>query len=462
MTKRKLLRNDSYTEVGIGKLSEISDENTHLTNDNLQSNGDPITIKNVKFLNDFLIDKQNFKNYLFKDCEFNSISFNSMGIIEGTMSFSSCSFQKIDFISGKFQGFINFEDAECKGSLSFSGGSYEIIIFEGDCERADINDCECNFLRVGRIEGRRPTGFFHSIKISEISKIKNIVVINISCSYLTISGHFKGNEISISKVSLASLEFINFLNEGRLRIQDIERNYDSRVAKPSLVIIYGAVKAPEGFVIFESDMGRSEFQNIDLTKFEKVFIKRSLISDCIFVNLVWPNHISVEGFDTRNPNKQEQYQQRNREKNEIYKQIKYALYKRGDFVGEQHFHGREMNSLFNILSWKGNFSTKLIILLSKVTSNYGQSLFLPLLSLIIINGLLFAFFCASGNFDFFVGKNIADKVTNVIAEFIRINNPLHKNDPELTRLPFIIDMCIRIVSSYSIYNFIRATRRFVK
>lgn len=123
-----------------------------------------------------------------------------------------------------------------------------------------------------------------------------------------------------------------------------------------------------------------------------------------------------------------------------------------------------MNSYYNELNWSiKHFPTKIILLLSKVTSNYGQSLLRPLLTITLFNGLLF-YWLYTLNATTFNGYNLSkiENYSNTIAEFIKTSNPLHKNNPELNGMPFLIDTLIRIISSYSIYNLIRATRRFVK
>ena len=107
--------------------------------------------------------------------------------------------------------------------------------------------------------------------------------------------------------------------------------------------------------------------------------------------------------------------------------------------------------------------TKIILYLSFLTSNYGQSLRRPILTLILINGILFSILNINLNFGFMPRRliHIAD-IENTIAKFLWFMNPLHRNDPELKGLPLIIDIFIRMISSYCIYNIIRASRRFIK
>jgi hypothetical protein len=38
------------------------------------------------------------------------------------------------------------------------------------------------------------------------------------------------------------------------------------------------------------------------------------------------------------------------DRRETYRQLKYSLYKQADYIGEQYFHGLEMNTYFEVLS----------------------------------------------------------------------------------------------------------------
>lgn len=234
------------------------------------------------------------------------------------------------------------------------------------------------------------------------------------------------------------------------------------------------------FIANESNLGKAEFFQFDFSSFNEVNLVNSLLIDCLFVNTTWSDNINCFSGDQMDNylNDRVTYKpfgklsskvfyretkQQLRDKREVYRQIKYALGKQGDIVNEQMFHAMEMNTYNRILNPNSkNFATKIILWLSYISSNYGQSLTRPLLFLIVVNSILFSLLNFSNGLSFipFSKITIADTL-NTVANFFWYLNPFHKSE-ELKGLPLIIDIFIRIVSSYSIYNIIRATRRFIK
>ncbi len=154
-------------------------------------------------------------------------------------------------------------------------------------------------------------------------------------------------------------------------------------------------------------------------------------------------------------------------KRETYKQIKYALSKQGDYINEQLFHGFEMNIYNRTLKFRPkNIFTKGILYLSHYASNYGQSMVRPIIFLFLLNGplfLLLVYLLYFPNVYIVSPENSSwNGFGNALAAFIKFNNPLRKNEDDLKSWALIIDYMMRIIASYTIYNIIRASRRFIK
>lgn len=117
--------------------------------------------------------------------------------------------------------------------------------------------------------------------------------------------------------------------------------------------------------------------------------------------------------------------------------------------------------------WTLRVQTLLVLLFSWGGSNFGISWVRPIIFLLIFNSIFFAIGASCGMFDhiYFSWRNICypANILQTIPDVIYYSNPLRKFDEEVFRgWRILIDVCFRVISSYCIYNFIRATRRFVK
>jgi hypothetical protein len=221
-----------------------------------------------------------------------------------------------------------------------------------------------------------------------------------------------------------------------------------------------------GILINQSNLAKAEFVRFDFSSFDKINITNSVIYESVFINCSWSKenmvsevvHFSPELNSADEIAKQALAQNRR----DVFKQIKTAFAKQGDYVQEQFFHGLEMNQYYRSLSYRNDFWTKVILRLSYFTSNYGQSLIRPVIGIIVVNLLLFWMMFSLHSTDY----NSSDftkpgNYVNTIASVLNFMNPLHKTD-KLSGMPFIVDSVSRVFSSYMIYNIIRSTRRFVK
>jgi len=232
-----------------------------------------------------------------------------------------------------------------------------------------------------------------------------------------------------------------------------------------------------------SNLGKTEFYECDLGRFDAVFIGASQLVDCVFINTRWPKTIrafvyqqtdirlslndACSRWDTiakllpYNNDSGLYFSQR-----ETYRQLKYALSKQGDTISEQMFHVLEMKAYDNALTWRKSPWTKLVIKLSNATSEFGQSVWKPLAWLGACHFVLLFGAILSGALPDLVLTNKILSWTwgnKFIEQFFVLVNPLHRNDDGYFEGWTIIwDVLIRVVSSYMLYNFVRSTRRFIK
>lgn len=111
-----------------------------------------------------------------------------------------------------------------------------------------------------------------------------------------------------------------------------------------------------------------------------------------------------------------------------------------------------------------SFSTKLILTFSKWFSNYGLSLSRPIL-LILINILPFYLLIYNEKVLNVSAVSFSESsmkgFLNALGQFLYYINPLRKLETNTDSLFLTLDLCIRIISSFSLYSMIRATRRFL-
>jgi hypothetical protein len=217
------------------------------------------------------------------------------------------------------------------------------------------------------------------------------------------------------------------------------------------------------FNISHSNLGKSEFVNFNFSGFSKFNINDSILIDCIFLNCIWSDKLTSFSLDNNNNYILTTDTVKFKNLRELYKQIKYAVGKQGDVVQESYFHGLEMNCYDKSLKWNEGFWTKLILKLSYWTSNYGQSILLPVLWMASWMSILYGTLFVMHATPYTTVDLSFDGFCNYLASFLNFINPLHKLEVEsISSKAKILDALGRFSSSYLIYNFIRASRRFVK
>jgi len=114
--------------------------------------------------------------------------------------------------------------------------------------------------------------------------------------------------------------------------------------------------------------------------------------------------------------------------------------------------------------WKQQ-QTLIVLQLSSWTSDFGQSLWRPISTIFVIGMPLFIVTIMCGGLDgyYFSWCNTSVKsIMNTFPGFLNFINPLRRYDATDVSWGLLSDFLMRIISSYCIFNFVRATRRFVK
>lgn len=408
----------------------------------------------------FNTDKQYKFPILIHFCKFlNTVNFQT-GIFDKSFQIIETNLTDVEFGENiVFKNNIEINECITSGEIKVLGGNYQSDF--------DLNINGCDTLPSVRIE----KGYFKKLYIGGNNSFNtNIQILNIQTAGIEgtifIAGHRKTTNryIGVPAKYTTYVENIyinNFSSNLKLYIESINLttiSFSSYVTSESLkihAIKPLKTKTDTEFKIQDSNFGDAEISTAFLNLFDEVNIRDSYVSDVNFVNTLWPSEITSyeqHGSSLIKLKKlSKEYYHKNRD---VYRQLKYASNKYGDLVTSQYFHSKEMKAYKKSLEWKKKFGTVIILVLSELTSNFGLSIRRPLTALLVGHFILFLIALLSNAIEVSSANDFAYK-------FFYLINPIRDYKFQLNGT-IIIDIFMRGWSSYMIYNFIRASRRYIK
>jgi len=435
------------------------------------------------------------KNFLKKSGFYDIISIESFKIVAGNLlgnnllsvrlpvSFVSCHFEYSgDFIIDGivFEEALTFEGCEFSEDLYFLSGIFRKELFIKYSKLRTIQFGECTFGKISV-----SCYDIHEIKISETifdslilgehlensitrkltvfakeGKGGNISVKKHVFEELYLSGINKAVKYVFSNIKCNTVSICDFTNEGVLSFYGVEPKYEDG---PSSY-----------FQIINSILNNAEFHRVNFSKFKELIIKNSIVTDVNFIGCVWRDNVRAQYGPGYADFERSVSEGRTMDHSEVvaikeaYRQLKISHAKNSDRIQEMKFYGEELNFHNKTLKWgkpwKNDFWDKLILHWSRLFSDYGQSFYKPLFWLLSIHLLLFLIALSFGGFSplYFPSNSPTKEDFELAFEkyFIYIN-PLRKLEPTFTGYLIIVDLVMRVWSSYMIYNLIRASRRFI-
>lgn len=455
---------------------------------NFKHEGHILTFSNLKFEDKNIINHRLHAEYgiNFVDCRFEE-DLIAEGTVDRSISFRNCKFHSVHIrVSNDTVG-IGFDGCEFD-RLSICDTKFQrlgIVQSKGHCAllRYEIDNISIgdwispnrNYFDSLHIDVTRTQNINFTLIHTDIAKLTlNGVHTNtqrIVFDYLKIKHFFIGYFYSSGNFFLTRIHTLNLPN-----IKFDQMTFDLTKAEVSKINQYYNSSL---LVIFKTDLSKVTFNGFDLNGFVTVNISETNISDAVFNNTKWPRQIYsfslvlerdlINGLlrlDELNAWLPWQISKETREDHSnirnVYRQLKLASSKQGDIVSEQFFHGKEMNAYYKSINWGTNLWTKAVLILSKVTSNFGQSFILPLLFLLLSSAICaFLVWVAMGS----PKDELYMNSGYWVSEILRYANPLRKISEYHTHqcnYIYAIDTLSIVPSSYLIYNIIRATRRFVR
>lgn len=422
----------------------------------------------------------------FEECIFKgNLSFAmELGVCKTSLSFRNCTFlADLDFSGGNFEKYVRFENCSIPESLfSFKGGIFsDFKIEKGEYKEIGIYSATFTQLDIGAY---LQNTFIKELFINCSKASGKIDLYNLVCYEANVVGILNENgTLNINECYFENLLFKNFTNNGKLRIRKPVPLYYYETTSPEFLEMNeikrkftndNKMYSIKLFFIENSVMGKAEFFSIDFQSFRFVYISESSLIDIIISNVKWPDHIyrkpsdiGLKFTDLSHLKQQIQFYRKGKRNHSVsrenYRQLKFACGRQSDFIGEQHFHSLEMRAYNISLSWSDKILTKLILKLSYWTSDYGQSIKKPIVSLILGHLLLFLIALYGGGFENLqFTTTLFAGMESGIEKYLTYINPLRNASVSLPGYLMIVDITMRIWSSYMIYNIIRASRRFIK
>ena len=241
------------------------------------------------------------------------------------------------------------------------------------------------------------------------------------------------NKINIVRINAWKIHFLWLHNDGWLSLQEFNRH---------------AKKAGSVFTVQNSYFGNAELYHIDLNSYESIHIFNCHLQNIIPVNVKWNFNLKAyQGIKA-------DYLR------ELFRQLKNVCAKNMDKIGQLQFEKMEMLFYSNQLSWKKNFQDWFILKSNQISNNHGLSWLRPLTWLIsltlifytIINHISGSFYC------YHIGKYLY-----FLMPFHNIDDILCFEVSKLTHRNWVYfwDITQRLASSYFIFQFLRAFRKFV-
>lgn len=202
----------------------------------------------------------------------------------------------------------------------------------------------------------------------------------VSCS-LNLTGTLQFNSCQIASVTIshdnhkASIVF-NYSSFGRVNF-DHFNNYGNLIFSSCKSIS----KAQSKFLVYNSNLGRTQFQNFFFNSFRDVEIIDSLVSNIEFSGMHWFDEKVLDAGDKTSPW---------RRLREVFRQLKQASEKQNDKFQALKFQALELKAYKKEIEQEGKIlSNDGIILWLGQTNDYGLNWHKPVWILVLVSTLLY-------------------------------------------------------------------------
>jgi hypothetical protein len=400
------------------------------------------------------------KNVVFKQCDF------------ATLDFVNCDFKKLVyfhacvFIKGPIITNCNFTSRFIATHLKANSIKIWNNNFSNGC---DILRYECKeeaIFQFGEVVGKihiEQQRMSEALSVNktniQFENINNASIIITDISSKEVHMVFAGQTISLG-TTLAGIEAdkleIFFLRNPANNKMNIDRVNANKITFHQLhndgwLMIKSLKSKDTGgeslFRIQDSYLGNCELYHVDLASFQQIQILNCHLQNIVPVNVKWNFNIKAyEGIKI-------EYLR------ELFRQLKNVCSANMDKISQLRFERLEMHFYNQQLHWWHNFSDWIILKSNRYSNDYGQNWVYPILWLLSFSLLLYTIlnYCYGSFVCYHVGN-----YSNFLMPFHNLKDVLcGDNKPIQNNWVFFWDTIQRIFSSYFIFQFLRAFRKYV-
>lgn len=397
----------------------------------------------------------------FQGCTFktNKLFFIDGLICNDTLTFEGCTIsESISFSSGIFKKEVLLKYVHVKRVL-LSHCTFDKISISGyDIDEVWMSGCKFESLHIG--EHLLGDNIRKLVIFAKEDETGDVFVNDQGFDEISLFGSNKGKQFNFSKIRCNNLSITNFKNEGSLNFYGIEPkdlNSDNRY-----------------FQIIDSNLEKVQFYRASFSQYKELIIINSFITDTLFIGCKWSNNIRAlygPGYGSFEESLKIGRKMTPKEVvaiKEAYRQLKISMSKHSDKLQEHKFYSEELSFHNRTLLWEkpwtNQFWDKVILLFSKTFSDYGQSFIKPLFWLLIGHYILFLLALLFNGFyplHITFSEPTSAAFKQAFEKYFIYINPLRRLETSFTGYLIVLDLLMRIWSSYMIYNLIRASRRFI-
>lgn len=385
-----------------------------------------------------------------------------------SISFSSSFFLKSFTVNNASVAFLELNDCKLFGITQIFSSRIDYLRITSSFSKLQVKDWNGLDFRIFK---ETESNIFISDFWLEVDNSKGRIEFDgIQVGKFTLYGDMpSGLKLVIKNVSCPRFSISNCVSHGRLVVHKLNSTTSFNDWKSFEEYLLGVTNNKSNvsklvntaFILNDCLLDNCIFSNIDFKNYKYISINSSLISKSIF------SACDFESIDKqlRAINSEVNFVEVNlEERQEIFRQLKNSFSQQNDFIKSEFFHALEMSTFSKRVSARKRLGLWLVLKFSQWTSSYGTSIRRPIFAMVVLNLFPFYLLLSSGaingltnEFDFsLLGIEAA------IGEFLKLINPFRTYNNSLQGFQIFWDFLIRIISSYCIFNFIRASRRFVK
>jgi hypothetical protein len=396
----------------------------------------PILFKACTFEDDFYLDDScEIEELLFWDCKFNSELFiNESKVNRLTLKEVYCTH---GIISEKL--ICNFLNIELLTSDNSKFAFHEPMITT--CTISKLRDSsDLIFTSHSRKDNLHSGSTIGGLQYTADSQFSgSLILLGPVVNVLGLSGFNKSGRLIFQDLKVRLISCGQLINTGLITVSNITTD------------LYSIIQ------VHRSNLGKCEIFDVNFAAFKSIKIDNSNIQEIIATNVTWCEKIESDLFgNNKLPHLRE-----------TYRQLKNVVMRQNDKVQELKYHELEMTAyLKQIKKEKGNFYDWFIIWGNHVSNRHGLS-WMRALTLLLFLGMLF----------FQVNKGLlgyssfnSELFWKDLANYVESLNPIRKfsdiyikyDSGWKSNLAVFLDVIFRILSSYLIFQFVSAFRKYAK